>query len=376
MKPIVKIITTGVIVLAALGMIAYKYHDYMKYPWTRDGLVRAQVVQIVPRVSGPLVRVPIQNNQLVKKGDLLFEIDPSTFQANVNLARAQFDNMRDIVKSLVEQVEGLKRTVEQRQAEISEAKFEVEGSAAQVENARISLGRAKELIAENVNTQRDVDDKSMAYQVAVAQLGAARAKVSQMTAALAQAKDDLARGLADLGVLGEHNPRLRRAAADLEIAQLNLDFTKVWAPTDGYVTNLRLGVGDSAVAHQPMLAVIDANSFYVQAFFRETFVGNFQKGDRAVVTLMSYPDTPLEGSVDSIGWGIAQQNGSTGFELLPSVKPTFEWIRLAQRIPVTVRIEKVPDNIKLRAGTTASVVVITGTSTDGDRVPPVPRALQ
>ena len=376
MKPIVKIITTGVIVLAALGMIAYKYHDYMKYPWTRDGLVRAQVVQITPRVSGPLVRVPVQNNQLVKKGDLLFEIDPSTFQANVNLARAQFDNMRDIVKSLFEQVEGLKRTVEQRQAEIGEAKFEVEGSTAQVENARISLGRAKELIAENVNTQRDVDDKSMAYQVALAQLGAARAKVSQMTAALAQAKDDLARGLADLGVLGEDNPRLRRAAADLEIAQLNLDFTKVWAPTDGYVTNLQLRVGDSAVANQPMLAVIDANSFYVQAFFRETFVGNFQKGDRAVVTLMSYPDTPLEGSVDSIGWGIAQQNGSTGFEQLPSVQPTFEWIRLAQRIPVMVRIEKVPDNIKLRAGTTASVVVLTGTSTDGGQAPPVPRVLQ
>ena len=376
MKPIVKIITTGVIVLAALGMIAYKYLDYVKYPWTRDGLVRALVVEIVPRVSGPLVRVPIQNNQLVKKGDLLFEIDPSTFQANVDLARAQFDNMRDIVKSLFEQVEGLKRTVEQRQSEINEAKFGVEGSAAQVENARIALGRAKELIAENVNTQRDVDDKSMAYQVAVAQLGEAKAKVNQMTAALAQAKEDLARGLADLGALGKDNPRLRRAAADLEIAQLNLDFTKVWAPTDGYVTNLQLSIGDSAVANQPMLAVIDANSFYVQAFFRETFVGNFQKGDRAVVTLMSYPDTPLEASVDSIGWGIAQQNGSTGFEQLPSVKPTFEWIRLAQRIPVMVRIEKVPDNIKLRAGTTASVVVITGTSRDGDRVPPVPRALQ
>jgi multidrug resistance efflux pump len=376
MKPIVKIVTTAAIVLVALGMIAYKYLDYMKYPWTRDGLVRAQVVQIAPRISGPLVRVPIQNNQLVKKGDLLFEIDPSTFQAAVNLARAQFDNMSDIVKSLVEQVEGLKRTVEQREAEINEAKFEVEGSAAQVENARISLGRAKELIAENVNTQRDVDDKSMAYQVTVAKLGADRSKVSQMTAALAQAKADLARGLADLGVIGEHNPRLRRAAADLEIAQLNLDFTKVWAPTDGYVTNLRLGVGDSAVAHQAMLAVIDANSFYVQAFFRETFVGNFQKGDRAVVTLMSYPDAPLEGRVDSIGWGIAQQNGSTGFELLPSVKPTFEWIRLAQRLPVAVRIDKLPDNIKLRAGTTASVVVMTGTSPDGDRVPPVPRALQ
>ena len=277
MKPIMKIITTGVIVLAAIGMIAYKYHDYMKYPWTRDGLVRAQVVQIAPRVSGPLVRVPIQNNQLVKKGDLLFEIDPSTFQANEHLARAQFDNMRDIVKSLVEQVEGLKRTVEQREADINQAKFEVVASTAEVENARIVLGRAKELIAENVNTQRDVDDKSMAYQVAVAELGEARAKVGQTTAALAQAKDDLARGLANLGELGEDNPRLRRAAAELEISQLNLAFTKVWAPTDGYVTNLRSGVGDSAVAHQPMLAVIDANSFYVQAILPGNLRGEFQK---------------------------------------------------------------------------------------------------
>src|SRR5215471_8063180 len=125
MKPIVKILATGVIVLAALGMIAYKYYDYMKYPWTRDGLVRAQVVQIVPRVSGALVRVPIQNNQLVKKGDLLFEIDPSTFQANVNLARAELDNMRDIVESLAEQVDGLKGSVEERQAELSQAKFVV-----------------------------------------------------------------------------------------------------------------------------------------------------------------------------------------------------------------------------------------------------------
>jgi multidrug resistance efflux pump len=88
-----------------------------------------------------------------------------------------------------------------------------------------------------------------------------------------------------------------------------------------------------------MLAVIDANGFYVQAFLRETFVGNLQKGDRAVVTLMSYPDTTLRVASDSIGWGIAQQNGSSGFEQLPSVKPTFEWIRLAQRIPVAVRRE-------------------------------------
>jgi len=90
---------------------------------------------------------------------------------------------------------------------------------------------------------------------------------------------------------------------------------------------------------------------------------------------MSYPATPLQSGVESIGWRIAQQNGSTGFQLLPSVSPTFEWIRLAQRIPVIVRLENVPDAVKLRAGTTASVVVMTGTSNGGDRVPPVSAVL-
>src|SRR5215471_4358023 len=144
MKPIVKILATGVIVLAALGMIAYKYLDYMKYPWTRDGLVRAQVVQIATRVTGPLVLVPVHNNQLVKKGDLLFEIDPSTFQATVDLARAELDNMRDIVRSLTEQAEGMKSRVNESEAALSQAKSAVEAAAAQAENARISFQRSKE----------------------------------------------------------------------------------------------------------------------------------------------------------------------------------------------------------------------------------------
>jgi len=373
---IVRIIGTGTIVLAALGMIAYKYVDYIRYPWTRDGLVRAQVIQIVPRLSGELVHVPIQNNQLVKKSDLLFEIDPSTFQAHVDLARAQLDNMRDIIKSLAEQVEVMRAAVAQSESGLNQAKFEVEGDAADTENARVEFERTKTLLAQGVTDQRDYDNKNTTYQEALAKLNGAKAQVNQATAELDRSKNGLARAMADLGAPGEANPRLRRAEAELEIAQQNLNFTKVWAPVDGYITNLQLRVGDSAVANQPIVAVIDANSFYVEAFLRETFIGNLQNGDRAVVTLMSYPDTPLQGRVESIGWGIAQQNGSTGFQLLPSVKPTFEWIRLAQRIPVIVRLEKVPDKVKLRAGTTASVIVIAGTGTGDNPVPPVPRPLQ
>jgi len=319
--------------------------------------------------------VPVRNNQLVKKGDLLFEIDPRTFRVTVDLARAQLDNMRDIVNSLADQAAGMKDAVAQREAALSEAKSDVEGSAAETEDARVAFDRARELFATGTNTQRDLDNKNTAYQMALAKLTSARARVGQMTAEVAQGKADLARSQADLGTPGDNNPRLRRATADLEAAELNLEFTKVWAPADGYVTNLQLQVGDSAVANQPIMALIDVASFYIEAFFRETFVENFRNGDRAVVTLMSYPDTPLEGKIESIGWGIAQQNGSTGFQLLPAVKPTFEWIRLAQRIPVIVRIVKAPDNVNLRAGTTASVLVMTGTSTAGP-VPPVPRPLQ
>src|SRR5215813_11060945 len=211
MKPIVRIITTSTIVLAALGMIAYKYLDYIKYPWTRDGLVRAQVVQIVPRLSGQLVRVPIRNNQPVKQGDLLFEIDPSTFQAKVNLARAERDNMRDIVKSLAEQVDVMRAAVAQSESDRNQARFEVEGYAANTENARVELERAKTLLAQGVTDQRDYDNKNTTYLQDLAQLNAAKSHVNQVTAQLEQSKAALARATADLGAVGEANPRLRRA---------------------------------------------------------------------------------------------------------------------------------------------------------------------
>jgi len=376
MKPIVKVAATSAVVLAALGMIAYKYVDYIEYPWTRNGLVRAQVIQIVPRVSGELVRVPIRNNQLVKKGDLLFEIDPRTFQDQVNGASAQLANMQDIVKSLAQQVEGMRAAVKQSESALNEAKFEMESHAANAQNAKVNLERAAALIKSGVSDTREYDNRNTVYLMAMAQWNGARSAVNRATAELEHSRADLARGIADLGVLGEDNPRLRRAAADLKLAQQNLDFTKVSAPEDGYITNLQLRAGDSAVTNQPILALIESNSFYVEAFFRETFVEDIQIGNRAVVTLMSYPDTPLQGRVESVGWGIAQQNGSTGYQLLPSVSPTFEWIRLAQRIPVVVYLEKVPDTVKLRAGTTASVLVMTGTGKDAAAVPPVPRALQ
>jgi multidrug resistance efflux pump len=189
---------------------------------------------------------------------------------------------------------------------------------------------------------------------------------------------NLAEAKANLGAAGDANASIRVARAAVRQAELDLEFTQVRAPVDGYITNLNLRLGSQAVANQPTLALVDVNSFWICGFFKETAIGKIGEGVKAVVTLMAYPDAPLEGYVDSIGWGIAQQDGSTGFELLPTVSPTFEWIRLAQRVPVRIHLTNVPKEVKLRVGTTCSVLVMTGTagSEKEKRLVAVPRALQ
>lgn len=144
----------------------------------------------------------------------------------------------------------------------------------------------------------------------------------------------------------------------LRSAKLNLGYTQIRAPVDGYVSNVDFQVGTQAVANSPILALVDSNSFWVFGYFRESQIGKFKIGDAARVTLMAYPDSPLDGRVESLGWGIAPSDGNTGFNLLPSIKPVFQWIRLAQRIPVRIKLENVPKEVELRFGLTASVMVM------------------
>ena len=118
---------------------------------------------------------------------------------------------------------------------------------------------------------------------------------------------------------------------------------------------------------------MDINSYWVHGFFKENSIEDIRKGNKAIITLMTYPDTPIEGVVESLGWGIAQSDGAPGTDLLPNISPTFEWIRLAQRIPVRVHLTDVPDEIQLRVGSTCSVLVTAG---EAGAVPATPAALQ
>jgi multidrug resistance efflux pump len=314
----------------------------------------------------------------VKAGDLLFEIDPRTFQANLDQARAQLDETGDNYLALVQQVEAAKAMVDVSRAAITQAKSSIKEMESTIEKNEAEYIRQKELLPRKATSQKAVDRAKANYEIAIEQRKTAVAALAKSRASLLESEANLAEAKANLGAAGDANALIRAARATVRQAELNLEFTQVRAPVDGYVTNLNLRLGSQAVANQPALALVDVNSFWVDGFFKETSIGKIREGDKAFVTLMSYPDTPLEGYVDSLGWGIAQQDGSTGFELLPNISPTFEWIRLAQRVPVRIHLTNVPDEVELRVGTTASVLVMTGTSGSEKekRAVAVPRALQ
>jgi len=302
-KKYLKYGVTGSIVLLAALVLSFKYSNYVNNPWTRDGQVCADVVQITPRVSGPIVHLAVRDNQFVKTSDLLFKIDPRTFQASLAQASA---------------------AVQQAESAIKELDSEIEKNKAEFE-------RQQELLPQRATSQKSVERAEANYEVSQEKRKGALANLDQAQAVLRQ-------------------------------AELSLEFTQIKAPVDGYVTNLNLRLGSNPVANQPALALVDVNSYWVYGFFKETLIAKIHNGDKAIVTLMAYPDSPIEGHVDSLGWGIAQQDGSTGFELLPNVSPTFEWIRLAERVPVRVHLDEIPKEIQLRVGTTASVQVKTGTA--------------
>lgn len=377
MRTLTRVLLTASVVLLAVGVLLFKYWQYVTNPWTRNGQVRANVIQITPRVSGPIINLPIRDNQLIKTGDILFEIDPRTFEAILEQAEATLANTKNAVKALEKQVDAERANVDLATAELKQAEITIHQTEANIEKSEAEYKRQQSLMEQGATSQRMVARAKATHEVNLDERRRAMALLLESQASLDQAVARLAKAQADLGALGDSNAQIRAARASVRQAELNLDFTRVRAPVDGYVTNLRLRLGSQTVANQPALALVDIDSYWIDGFFKEGSVGRMQKGNRAIVTLMSYPDRPLEGHVDSIGWGIAQDDGSTGYDLLPNISPTFEWIRLAQRVPVRVQLDNVPDDIKLRVGTTASVLVFSGeTESRTAAATAAPRALQ
>ncbi len=371
-------IATIIVILVAVVAVGWKYWDYVVNPWTRNGQVMAQVIQITPRVSGTIVQLPVVDNQFVRAGELLFQIDPRTYQSTVDGMHSNLDMTKDEIDALAAQVEATAASVERYDALIKYYTQKVKGKRARLKDYQAERKRYTILVPKGAASQERLDQALADVDDAEAVVDGALAELLQAEAAKLEAQSDLVRDKANLGAEGKANARLRRAKAQLHSAELKLEFTRLVAPVDGYVTNLNLRLGDHASANKAALALVDTNSYWVYGFFKESAIGDVRAGDRAIVTLMSYPDQPIEGRVVSRSWGVYQKDGSTGQELLPYISATFEWIRLAQRVPVRVELGKLPEGVELVVGTTASVLVKTGTAgtESQNSIPAAPKALQ
>jgi multidrug resistance efflux pump len=193
-----------------------------------------------------------------------------------------------------------------------------------------------------------------------AAVDSARASLSQAAAALTSSQADLDQAQANLGEPGDANVRILEAMVQLEEAQLKLSWTSMNAPFDGFTTNLDVNEGQFGSAGTPIAAFVDSSSFRVDGYFQESKLKHIKRGSRATITLMSHPDIELKGVVDSIGYAIdppdiADTEGTSN--LVPQIEPTFDWIRLPQRVPVRIRLEDVPEDIQLVSGMTASVAI-------------------
>jgi multidrug resistance efflux pump len=276
------LITLATVAVAALLAWAM-WQAYMASPWTRDGTVRAYVVTMAPEVAGRIVRLPAVDNQLVHKGDVLFEIEPADYRIALQSARAQ-----------------------------------AQRDAAALDYARANEGRQATLEGEGWVSKNILQQSASAMH--------------QLEAAVAVDK------------------------AAIDKAELDLRRVVVYSPVNGYVTNLLAQLGDYANVGQKLVSLVDSDSFWIDGYFEETNLGKIHDGDPATIKLMSYSQL-VRGHVGGVARGINIPNVQPDAAGLASVNPIFTWVRLAQRVPIRIHIDQIPEGIRLVAGMTATVQI-------------------
>lgn len=284
-KRLLRISITLALVALAIILGRMLWVRYMDSPWTRDGRVRADVVNVAPDVAGLVTAVAVGDNQFVHRGDLLFRIDAEHYRH----ALAQAEALVDQRKIMLE----MKRSQAARRAALDDQVISRENR------------EDTDLIAASAKAE---------YEAAVAQRDQAR---------------------------------------------LNVERTVVRSPVDGWVSNLLVRPGDYAQVGGAKLAVIDKNSFWVYGYFEEHKLTLIHVGDAAEIHLLG-SDRVLQGHVESIARGITDRDNPTDVKLLANVNPSFNWVRLAQRVPVRVGLDQVPKDMTVVAGMTCSVIVKPG----------------
>jgi multidrug resistance efflux pump len=293
---------TLVLVVAGLVAADWLWVHYQIEPWTRDGRIRVDVAQVAPDVSGLVTEVKVFDNMTVHKGQPLFVIDRPRYQLALDQAEAALQQ--------------------------TDAASQLAGAS--VLAAEANLQAQNSLLAQA--HREDVRNRKLGDLVPTETVEQGATRVAQLQAAVAQAQATVAQ------------------------ARVNLERTTVVAPVDGVAADVELRPGDYLTAGRPAFGVVDAASLHIDGYFEETKLAYIRVGDRVTVELMG-DGRRLEGHVESISPGIEDRERGPSGNLLANVNPTFNWVRLAQRIPVRVHIDHAPPDLRLIAGRTVTVVI-------------------
>jgi len=332
-----RILATVALVLLAALATWYLWVRYEEDPWTRDGRVRIDVADVAPDVSGLVTRVDVVDNMPVHRGQRLFVIDQARYALAVKQAEANLQQDR----AALERAEA---AVGQATASLLAAQAGVRAQDTQLSEARREDERNHKL-GDIVPTEtlQQGQEKVAQLEAGVAQ---ARATQSQAQAAIAQAKAGVSQAKATVV----------QAQSALDTARLNLERTTVLAPVDGVAANVQIRPGNYLTAGKPAFGVVDESSLHVDGYFEETKLRRIRVDDAATIRLMG-DGRILYGHVESIAPGIADRERTPSAELLANVNPTFNWVRLAQRVPVRIHIDHSPRDLELIAGRTARVAL-------------------
>jgi len=339
------ILSLAILVLAmVLSLRAWDYNE--RHPRTDDAISRANIIGIAPRVSGPIIKLNVSDNQFVKGGDLLFEIDPADFQLNVDRAKSALD-------ALDQQIEVAKTQDAQLKYQVKAAEAAVRQATAQRDQAADTLHRLEPLLPKGYATKEQVDE--------------ARTKVASLDAEVAQANEKLNEATVAVSSLATRQAQRPGAVAALGTAQLELSYTRIYAPFDGQVVGLNISEGAYAHAGVEVFAFLDSRKWYVLANFRERQLQNIRPGMRAEVYLLSNPDRRFQGIVQGISPAVQSQQSDVDVKGVPFVKQALDWVRLAQRFPVRIEIEN-PDPKIFRMGTTAVTTIVGFTPSESTKL--------
>ena len=359
-------------IVSAFVCAIIAWQQLQRYPRTDDAYVRANTIGMAPRVYGQIVELPLVDNQFVAAGTLLYRIDARPYEvvlerANAHLLLVEFEvqALKDAIIVAAADVETARAQIARSESLVAERQAQVVATQARQDYAADYLSRIKPLLVKQFVTadrvalaQSDLDAASAAVVAAQASVANATAVVVAAKAEVvgAQAREQQARN--ELGQVDDVNARIAVATVEVADAQLNVLYCEVRAPLDGWVTNLNTNVGEFVKVGDTLFSIVQNSQWWVMANFLETEIEQIKVGQEVAVYLYAYPGHRFKGTVQGIGWALYQANGATQ-QSLPDVKPTLNWIRLAQRFPVRISLEPFDAAYPFRMGATVTAIVKT-----------------